>query len=79
VNAAIRGAFDSGASEVMVGSSSIKSLIREQKTHQILSAIQTGGSSGMQTLDSSLKALVAAGKISSDIARQWMSEKPKTV
>ena len=67
------------ASEIMVGTSSVKSLIREQKTHQMLSAIQTGRSAGMQTLDSSLKALAAAGKISDDLAGQWMSEKPRTV
>jgi len=66
------------ASEVMVGNSSIKALIRDQKTHQIASAIQTGGNIGMQTLDASLKALSAAGKISKDIAQQWMTDKPKT-
>ncbi|MDP2929657.1 MAG: PilT/PilU family type 4a pilus ATPase [Candidatus Omnitrophota bacterium] len=66
------------ASEVMVGNSSIKALIRDQKTHQIASAIQMGGNIGMQTLDASLKALSAAGKISKDIAQQWMMDKPKT-
>jgi len=64
------------ASEVMVGNSSIKALIREQKTHQMLSAIQTGTNVGMQTMDSSLKALTAAGKISKDTAQEWMTEKP---
>ena len=65
------------ASEIMVGNSSVKSLIREQRAHQILSAIQTGGSVGMQTMDMSLKALVAAGKISKETALQWMESKPK--
>ena len=65
------------ASEIMVGNSSVKSLIREQRAHQILSAIQTGGNVGMQTMDMSLKALVAAGKISKETALQWMESKPK--
>lgn len=66
------------ASEVMVGSNPVKSLIREQKTYQILSAIQTGGASGMQTMDMSLKTLVLEGKISKDIAQQWMTDKSKS-
>jgi twitching motility protein PilT len=41
----------------------VRNLIREGKTHQILSAMQTGGGVGMQTLDNALAALVRAGKI----------------
>ncbi len=32
----------------------VRNLIREGKTHQIYSLIQTGGQHGMQTMDSSL-------------------------
>ena len=46
------------AQEIMLVNSAIANLIREQKTAQIYSAIQTGIGSGMQTLDSCLKQLV---------------------
>lgn len=42
------------ALEVMIATTAIKNLIREAKIHQIPSAIQTGKSVGMQTLDSAL-------------------------
>jgi twitching motility protein PilT len=45
------------ATEIMVANSAIRSLVREGKTHQIRSSIQTGGKYGMQTLDSSLRTL----------------------
>lgn len=46
------------AQEIMVVNSAIANLIREQKTAQIYSAIQTGTGAGMQTLDMCLKDLV---------------------
>lgn len=46
------------AQEIMLVNSAIANLIREQKTAQIYSAIQTGVNMGMQTLDSHLKQLV---------------------
>lgn len=46
------------AQEIMVVNSAISNLIREQKTAQIYSAIQTGTGLGMQTLDMCLKDLV---------------------
>jgi len=46
------------AQEIMLVNSAIANLIREQKTAQIYSAIQTGVQSGMQTLDMCLKELV---------------------
>ncbi|MBR2068687.1 MAG: type IV pilus twitching motility protein PilT [Candidatus Gastranaerophilales bacterium] len=46
------------AQEIMIVNSAIANLIREQKTAQIYSAIQTGAASGMQTLDMCLKDLV---------------------
>ncbi|TBU97812.1 type IV pilus twitching motility protein PilT [Stutzerimonas kirkiae] len=58
------------AHEIMIGTPAIRNLIREDKVAQMYSAIQTGGSLGMQTLDSSLKALVAKGIISRDSARE---------
>ena len=45
------------AQEVMVVTPAIANLVREGKSAQIYSAIQTGGNSKMQTLESSLKDL----------------------
>ncbi len=46
------------AIEVMVATSAIRNLIRENKAHQITSIIQTSSQSGMQTMDQALAALV---------------------
>lgn len=48
-----------GAFEVMVCTSAIRTLIREGKTYQVYTDIQTGQQHGMQTLDSSLLNLVS--------------------
>ena len=42
------------AIEVMLGTAAIKNLIREGKTHQMYSIIETSKNLGMQTMDSSL-------------------------
>src|ERR1700704_2556189 len=52
------------ACEVLVPTPAVRNLIREGKTHQIPSAMQTGSSVGMQTLDTALASLVTAGRIS---------------
>lgn len=52
------------AFEVMVATPAIRNLIREGKTHQIISAIQSGGKIGMQTMDSSLFKLYQLGMVS---------------
>jgi twitching motility protein PilT len=46
------------AHEVMLGTPAIRNLIREGKTAQMYSSLQTGMSQGMQTLDQSLADLV---------------------
>jgi twitching motility protein PilT len=61
------------ATEVMVPTPAVRNLIREGKTHQIYSAIQTSGSVGMQTMDSHLAQLVRMGKIAPQIAMQRSS------
>ena len=58
------------AHEIMLGTPAIRNLIREDKVAQMYSAIQTGGSIGMQTLDSCLSSLVSSGKVSRDSARE---------
>ncbi len=52
------------AQEIMVVNSAIANLIREGKTAQIYSAIQTGAQYGMQTLETSLKELYLRSQIS---------------
>jgi len=56
------------AAEIMVPTPAVRNLIREGKTHQIYSVLQTGGSHGMQTMDASLSQLVRAGKITRQLA-----------
>lgn len=51
------------AFEVMVATPSIRTLVREGKTHQLYLDIQTGGELGMQTLDGSLIQLLKERKI----------------
>jgi type IV pilus assembly protein PilC len=61
------------AAEVLVPTAGIRNLIREGKTHQIYSAIQTGANVGMQTMDASLASLVHAGKITVNVAESRSS------
>ena len=58
------------AHEIMRGTPAIRNLIREDKVAQMYSAIQTGGTIGMQTMDQSLAALMEKGVISRDEARK---------
>lgn len=56
------------AFEVMVATTAIRNLIREDKIHQIDTAIQTGAKYQMQTMDASLLELYRKGLISKDTA-----------
>ena len=51
------------AFEIMVATVAVRNLIREGKTHQMASAIQTGTQVGMQSLDQALRSLVMQGRI----------------
>jgi twitching motility protein PilT len=51
------------ATEVMIGTPGVRNVIREHKTHQIPTQIQTGAQHGMHTMDQSLKELVLSGKV----------------
>lgn len=48
--------------EIMLGNSAIKNLIREGKTHQMYSVIETTANMGMQTMDRALAELYRAGE-----------------
>jgi twitching motility protein PilT len=50
--------------EVMVANNAIRNLIREGKTHQMLTVMQTGSEHGMQTMEQASQALVQSGLIS---------------
>ncbi len=63
------------ASEVMIGTPSIKAMIRESKIHQIPSAIQTGRSLGMRTMNMSLAELVDNKHIDVQRALEWSLDK----
>jgi twitching motility protein PilT len=54
------------AYELMIGTSAVKSLVREGKTHQLSSVIQTSQKQGMQTLDMHLQKLVEKSVIAFD-------------
>lgn len=54
--------------EVMVVTPAISNLIREGKTHQIYSAIETGGKFGMVSMDTTLLGLVKSKMIAPDVA-----------
>ena len=56
------------AHEIMMGTPAIRNLIREGKIAQMYSAIQTGQSTGMQTLDQCLQDLVRRGVVARDEA-----------
>ena len=57
------------AHEIMIGTPAIRNLIRENKVAQMYSAIQTGQSIGMQTLDQNLMDLVRRNVVSVAEAR----------
>lgn len=67
-------ALDGGvipAFEIMFITPAIRNLIREEKTYQIDSAIASGSSLGMRTMDQSLFDLVKQGKVSKETALQY--------
>ncbi|MDH5190112.1 MAG: type IV pilus twitching motility protein PilT [Gammaproteobacteria bacterium] len=63
------------AHEIMIGTPAIRNLIRENKIPQMYSAIQTGQSVGMQTLDQCLQELVQKGTVSKSDAQMRAANK----
>jgi twitching motility protein PilT len=62
------------AAEIMLANSAIRSLIRDNKSHQIYSVIQTSGKSGMRTMNHSMYELYKAGRITYDVAMNYTSD-----
>lgn len=63
------------ALEILVVTSAVANLIRESKTFQIPSMLQTGKKYGMQSLDDAIMTLLQAGKIGADDAYSKAVEK----
>lgn len=66
------------AAEVLLNNNAIANLIREGKTHQVYSVVETSAKEGMLTLDRSLKSLYKHGLISYDEAAANMRN-PKEI
>lgn len=60
--------------EILVTNSAVRSIIREGKTHQLDTVIQTGMSQGMQTMNRELARLVKSGVISHDVALDYSTD-----
>jgi len=63
---------------MLVINKAIGNLIRDEKTIQIRSAIQTGAAHGMYLLEQSLNNLVSSGQIERDLALR-IAEDPKLI
>lgn len=59
------------ASEVMLGTSAVRTAIREGRTHTVDNIIMTSADYGMFTLEASLAQLVKAGKVSEEMAMAY--------
>ena len=63
------------ALEILIATPAVRNLIRESKTHQLSSAMQTGKKYGMQLLDEAIMDLYNKGWISADDAYQKANDK----
>jgi twitching motility protein PilT len=73
--------------EILIATHAVRAMIREAKTHQIISAIQTGKKYGMQTLDDGIAEHLQRGRVSADEAymkcvdkerfKPYLTEAPK--
>jgi twitching motility protein PilT len=62
------------AVEVLVATRGIRAMIRDGKTHQITSAIQSGGRHGMQTMAMAVEAAVESGNVDPAVAEQYLPD-----
>jgi twitching motility protein PilT len=63
------------AMEVLVVTPAARNMIRESKSHQVFSLVQTGSDYGMQTLDQCLAELLHKGLIAADTAYAAAADK----
>ncbi|RQD70558.1 MAG: type IV pilus twitching motility protein PilT [Tindallia sp. MSAO_Bac2] len=62
------------AFEVMIATNAIRNLIREGKTHQIQTSVQTGAKFGMVTMDNALLKLLKEGHISRETTMTYAQD-----
>ena len=62
------------AVEVMISNQAIKNLIREGKSYQIFSVMQTAKGVGMQTMENHIKRLVEEGIVTSEEGALYRNE-----
>jgi len=67
------------AVEVMITNQAIQNLIREGKTYQIPSVLQTGRGSGMQTMEDDIRSLAQEGVVDRDEAALYLDEKRRMI
>ncbi|WP_110953017.1 type IV pilus twitching motility protein PilT [Anaerosinus massiliensis] len=60
--------------EIMMNTPAIRNIIREGKTQQIISHIQTGASLGMQIFDREIEILLKKNLITKDIALEYIKD-----
>jgi twitching motility protein PilT len=72
----LKGRGRSMAAEIMVATPAIRALIRDDKVHQIYSAMQSGKKFGMQTMNDALFQLYTAREVSQDECER-VSHDPK--
>lgn len=62
------------ACEILINTIAVASMIRDARTHQLRSVMETGVALGMCTMDSSIWGLYTAGRVSAEVARAYMDE-----
>ncbi|MYL60765.1 type IV pili twitching motility protein PilT, partial [Virgibacillus halodenitrificans] len=63
------------ATEIMISTSAVKNLIRNEKLHQLQNVLQTSRELGMHTLEMDLKRLVHEGQIAYETAAPFLPER----
>jgi twitching motility protein PilT len=63
------------AAEVLVVTPAVRAMIRDEKTHQIKTVMQTNHDSGMRTMNQSLLELVESGRVSPHSALEYSEDK----
>ena len=63
--------------EILVATHAVRALVRESKTYQIPTAIQTGKKYGMQSLDDSIMAHLKSNRVSPEEAYMKCEDKEK--
>ncbi|MCZ6602549.1 MAG: type IV pilus twitching motility protein PilT [Planctomycetota bacterium] len=59
------------AHEILISTSAVQAMIREGKTHQIPSAIQTGRKAGMRSMEQAITKLRTLGVVARDAGVKW--------